>query len=410
MIRTMTMRNHLPLLLWLLVVVVAQDDLSPHEQQLAQVKWLREQGGFFSDKLGFQPPDDVSSSGGIYALQDLKEGELLMKIPKHAQMGPPEGQPPNRCPTALRLAKAYAYEEPEFWPYVQYVFEVFPHHTVPSAWTEEGKLLVRNIMANIEPNDFGDLGFFQECGPAFVEGQPEEVLEYADAALRIVRARAWIHYLVPVYDMGNHANGHLHNMDQREDSQIQPDIEVIALRNVQKGEELSLSYNECNDWTCNGQKYEYTTAFLFNEYGFIERYSGSQRWSFYTSQDEETDFGKIVVEIHLAKDQPPSENNSTQPALELFVVQGTLGEDEIQWLSIQQRRLEGIREWVSYQAALLEQDFERDGALTLYEALLTAIRLSVEKGTSMLEPSTRDEREIGVDGASTRLSEETVSA
>eukprot|EP00527_Entomoneis_sp_CCMP2396_P009694 CAMPEP_0198137332 /NCGR_PEP_ID=MMETSP1443-20131203/854_1 /TAXON_ID=186043 /ORGANISM="Entomoneis sp., Strain CCMP2396" /LENGTH=142 /DNA_ID=CAMNT_0043798735 /DNA_START=58 /DNA_END=482 /DNA_ORIENTATION=+ len=125
---------------WLAVTVAAE--MTAQEQRISQVEWLHSKGGFFSEKLGFQPPDSDSPAGGIFALQDLKKGEKVIVIPQNCQFEPWPGKEHSKeehsiCSTARRLADGYNAGEgvSEFWPYIKYVFEVFPHEMIPTAWS-----------------------------------------------------------------------------------------------------------------------------------------------------------------------------------------------------------------------------------------------------------------------------------
>jgi hypothetical protein len=46
-----------------------------------------------------------------------------------------------------------------------FMFEVFPHKMIPTAWSEEGIDLVTNIMGvgGFEPQEFGKGSYAEEC-------------------------------------------------------------------------------------------------------------------------------------------------------------------------------------------------------------------------------------------------------
>eukprot|EP00527_Entomoneis_sp_CCMP2396_P009770 CAMPEP_0198136688 /NCGR_PEP_ID=MMETSP1443-20131203/314_1 /TAXON_ID=186043 /ORGANISM="Entomoneis sp., Strain CCMP2396" /LENGTH=243 /DNA_ID=CAMNT_0043797947 /DNA_START=159 /DNA_END=890 /DNA_ORIENTATION=- len=225
-------------------------------------------------------------------------------------------------------------------------------------------------VGGLEPQEFGKGSYAEQCTTN--EEDREEILE---AALRIVDARGWLATLVPVLDMANHANGYMHNMEQANDSRTHSDIEVVTLRDVKAGEEMSLSYNECNDYTCYGIAHTYTTPFLFADYGFIERMSGTQRWPFATSEDGED---ALLIELSLASDQEAcGSSDSEDSPLHLKWLTDNPDDEQIEWLQVQLGRLKGVEEWVNYTAARLEEEDEAQVVLEFHRSYVTAIEMAV---------------------------------
>ena len=50
------------------------------------------------------------------------------------------------------------------------------------------------------------------------------------------------------------------------------DVRVFAFQNIATGEQLYISYNECEDEDCEGLKYKYITPNILEDYGFVEQY------------------------------------------------------------------------------------------------------------------------------------------
>ena len=81
--------------------------------------------------------------------------------------------------------------------------------------------------------------------------------------------------LTPVYDMYNHRNGEkwLNTSPKMVEEKRH---EMYASQDIEKGEEIYLSYNQCLD--CYNRHYDYGTPEIFRDYGFVEQYP--QRWIF----------------------------------------------------------------------------------------------------------------------------------
>ncbi|KAL7572557.1 hypothetical protein ACA910_000377 [Epithemia clementina (nom. ined.)] len=372
------------------------------QQQL--IYWLRAKGGFFSPKISFEPldkKDEDLESGGIFAHQAIQKGERLMFIPRHCLFQPTDntddGTTSRICRTAKLLVEEYqaGNRESSFWPYVEYVFDFFPHDHLPAAWSPNGKALVQNIVGVnlLDPEDFGD---FRKCSGLYKSGKDydKNYNRLLDAARRIVDARGWNEVLVPVFDMGNHRNGHWHNMDQLHDSRTHDDFEVVARRDIEPGEQLFLSYNECPDYTCAGAAHSYLTPQLFKDYGFVEQYP--QRWAFYTRTND-GGTSKLLFDLDVVDDESmnPKNTNTQQrllrlepqqsPKLKVSWLSSQKSSDEpaprdtqIQWLEAQLKRLQGMEDYVASEAHLLPPH-EQQGAVSYYKAMMQAMESAILK-------------------------------
>ncbi|KAL7572556.1 hypothetical protein ACA910_000376 [Epithemia clementina (nom. ined.)] len=363
---------------------------SARAQKQKLVNWLRSNDGYFSDKLSFEPPSSHPlkdyDAGGIFALQPIEKGETIMFIPRNCLFRPPrDSRTRSMCDTAKRLVDEYqeGEDESDHWPYIEYVFESFPHDHLPSAWSRRAKFVVRNIVGQdlLYPRAFGS---FDPCEQ--FHSDDDEYNQLLDAALRIVESRGWNEMLVPVFDMGNHRNGHWHNMDQLHDSKTHKDFEVVALRNVEAGEQLYLSYNECPDHTCDGEAHKFITPNFFSAYGFVEEYP--QRWEFATGP-EENDY--ILFELDL-----PSTNKAkvhyTEKRISAQKLQLTwLHEDsqkpdseQLEWLQVQLKRLQGMKDYVSFEVKHLEAH-EETAILSYFNALQQAVEQAILAGVKHLQ-------------------------
>jgi spermidine synthase len=100
---------------------------------------------------------------------------------------------------------------------------------------------------------------------------PSEELDFAFAT---VTSRGWMDNLIPVLDMLNHGSGPFVNIYSTPVHGNDDDIQVFARRDIQKGEQLCLSYMEKDDHynlpSKNGLLH------LLRDYGFVDGYP--QRW------------------------------------------------------------------------------------------------------------------------------------
>jgi len=150
-----------------------QQQHSPTKFDHPVLDWLvsKKVGGFLLDSLVFQ-------NGNLFTTSDIKEGDVVMKVSPEALIKPliieeeEEWEGSNECATARRLVYEYSHlkEKSFYWPYLQYVFEVFPHETVPIGWSKEGKKLIRDTVKNkkknrvvLQPRDFGRDSYFLSC-------------------------------------------------------------------------------------------------------------------------------------------------------------------------------------------------------------------------------------------------------
>ncbi|KAL7559577.1 hypothetical protein ACA910_006984 [Epithemia clementina (nom. ined.)] len=394
------------------MTVAAANDNDTLLQKKQLVEWLRSKGGFFSNKISFQPPEVNAAAGGIYAVEEIEENELLMIIPENALLTAHVEE--DWCSTAELLVSEYVKgpEASEFWPYVQYVFESYPHRELPPAWSESGKELVYSIISDyFEPQRFGQQG---SCHEGSEEGDYETML---DAATRIVVSRGWHDVLVPVYDMGNHRNGRWHNMDQLHDSRTQDDFHIVALRRIEPGEQLFLSYNECNDHTCYGKEHSYLTPQLFADYGFVEQYP--QRWSFWTKAGREYSEEKLLFDLDVEDTSSSTRNASTTTTplvnssneLRVSWISDEPDEFQLKWLDVHLKRLLGMKDFVMYEAERLEHSFEARATIDYYHALIVALQQAIRWASpSSFSLKDDDEQKQTVENTTTELEQESTSS
>jgi len=374
------------------------------EEQHPVIEWLisKEVGGYFNT-------DAITvRDGGMYATKDINEGDLVMLIPPKALIQNGEDDDEDECSTARRLVYEYdilGKEKSFYWPYLQYVFESFPHRTVPLGWSKEGKKIIRSIVGkNLPPSGFGKGSYRQACGD-YIDDEEEDSTtipkfdaspELFEAAFRIVLSRGWHHVMVPVYDMVNHrnnanantdanndanTNGKIsigHNIDrsaggynnkettQELDLDVDGDFHIVALRSIPAGHQLHNSYNQCHDATCAEIDMSYVTPQIVLDYGFVESYP--RRFAFHTGKDTGNPYLGIVVEVTDDKKVSWLEPLSSRH----------LSAHQSNWLQIELERLVAMKTRLTERIDTHPNEHEAATALEYYHALEEVLQLMVK--------------------------------
>lgn len=318
----------------------------------SQIAWIRSKGGFFSRKIEFQLLDknDENSAMGVFALEELHKGETLMVVPKECLIFS-KGGSEDPCDTARNIVKHRKLgNASEYAPWINYVFEPKYKHDLPSAWSPAGKHLIETIIGSEMP-PFGvtNIDFKKVCG----EGSGDAELDQ-DAWLIVVR-RSWDDVMVPILDMVNHRNGKWYNVDSNSAHEGK-DITVFASRDVEQGEQLYLSYNECTD--CHDIEWTYVLTDIFRDYGFIEQYP--RRWN----------IEDLVFEI--------DEDEETKE-LKLTFLDGEPNAYQRKFMRGQLKRLRGMKDYVATKVAKLDSAHERFMTVEYYNAAMTALGLALRE-------------------------------
>jgi hypothetical protein len=169
------------------------------EADEALVKWVRENGGIFSNKVEYRHlnPNDATSPIGLFAKAPLKDKETIMVIPHECLLISPEEPPQHICGVARSLANHYKQGDKSFYKaYVDYVFDGNKKGNQPDRWSSEAKEIVEEIVGDELSPPFFEYSFHGDCG-----GSKDELLE---DAYELVLSRSWTETMVPLLDMINH--------------------------------------------------------------------------------------------------------------------------------------------------------------------------------------------------------------
>lgn len=233
------------------------------------INWIRSLGGFVNPGLRVGPldPDDASSPFGVFTNVSLLKGTVLLRVPWQVIVKPDVGNNDANerfCSTVEVVERELSLgNQSVFAPYMRYVLAHNPVLEVPCLWSPVGRTLLQMVIGSgTRATDVGSVSaplqmILAYCG--FLSPQEQAT------ALRVY-TRHTRELLIPLLDMMNHGNGHKHNikMNLRHGKAMR----VLASRDIEAGEEICDSYNDCTE--C-GDRYEwYGTSEIFFDFGFLE--------------------------------------------------------------------------------------------------------------------------------------------
>lgn len=387
------------------------------------VNWLlTKEGSFFAtDLIDWKQydPTDPRSAYGMFAKKTIPKDTTLMILPQSALLkagGPSSTTDEEHHPCEVVDQMVHEYklgDESSYAPYIEYLFgDDSKKGKLPISWSTEGRSLLRQMVGddNLLPNGRRLLSkttqsYKYNCLNGedrwtYDDTTPEARLEQ-DAYLFMI-SRSWTDTMVPLYDMINHRNGHYRNVDATSAHTGKP-MTVYALRQIEQGEELYISYNECADIDCEGIKYEYMTPHILFDYGFVENYP--RRWPI--NYDES---GEIIV-LEIYQNTTTGEKYAVWPFGEDDV---PLTLEELNWIHAQMIRLRDLertvfidkknpsntssKTWLE-QVMSLESKHERETILDYYEGYKEALQMAIQyrEYTGSGEDDEEDDDEDDVD-------------
>jgi len=333
--------------------VIADVEISPNvESKILNdlINWLLNEDGYINERIAFDVVDetDENSVAAYFAMKSLQKNETIMVIPRPLLID--AGRSRDMCDLARKIAKEYSMKDAsKFSPFMSYIFDFFHHASVPTSWSIQGKKLFLEMIGDeLSPQHFGQNTFQNTCGPA---RNNEKNLE---AAWAIVLSRSWNDVLIPVYDMMNHRNGKWKNVDQVTSAHSNDDIVIVATRDIAPGEQLFLSYNECNDEDCDGIAHSYTLQSIVADYGFVEQYP--RRFTFEIFDEV------IVFEVDV------NERNE----MNLIWLEQEPATRHLNWMKSQLKRLNSIKETIIGKSKALPE-FEKELIIAFHKALTSGL-------------------------------------
>jgi hypothetical protein len=327
------------------------DDLALIEEI---AEWAKANGGTISEKL--EVKQIAGSLSGLFAKDDLEQGEVVVTIPWNLILMPASHQA-DRCDKAENLRQNMDKDPKEQNPYEQYLSTRMKDH-IPLFWSPESKDILEELM-----EDFANRGFSDELTARCDGRMLDERFQHAYMLLQTRGEGYYGDLLVPFEDLLNHRNGNHTN--------VQPEISagrhvrVVTTRVVRAGEQFQNSYNKCPYCKALFSNPRLPTGFqvtpqLFEQYGFVEDIP--QRW--------------VIPEMRMIFDVVYSTADDT-------------GEDDVEVVYAVPPSSRG-RHYLRrrlYELALFEEEYgerndipdvELEGIFSLHEAMVDAYSLAID--------------------------------
>jgi hypothetical protein len=177
------------------------------------IQWVRDNGGYVNDKIVFRHihPDDVSSPRGVFAEEEIEEGEtlalipwdLVIKSPERANGNVKDKWIKNDCEVIQETLKAMTASEDEITPYGKYLLAQPQNYTL-GFWSKSGQELFVEMtggelvldVENILPPNAIDDQLYEEFQKV-CEGDVDDLMTVQ--AVMLVRARSDYEFMVPIY-------------------------------------------------------------------------------------------------------------------------------------------------------------------------------------------------------------------
>mmetsp|Transcript_7834 Transcript_7834/g.19536 ORF Transcript_7834/g.19536 Transcript_7834/m.19536 type:complete len:1438 (-) Transcript_7834:738-5051(-) len=368
------------------------------------VNWLLTKDGayFAADLIDWKQydPSDPKSAYGMFAKTNIKKDTTLMTLPQSAllkagESTADEGYEP--CDVVDQLVEEYKEgKESDYAPYIEYLFgDDSKKGKLPSSWSSKARKLLRQLVGSSEDNSlmpettflksdryqtykYHCVGEDAKDRKWFYTLSLEDKQLYQDSYLFMI-SRSWTDVMIPLYDMINHRNGDYRNVEATSAHNGNP-INVYALRDIPAGQELYISYNECQDIDCRDLKYEYMTPHILLDYGFVEVYP--RRWPI--NYDDE---GEIMV-LEIYQNETTGHKYAVWPFADNDI---PLTLEELNWIHAQLTRLRELANtvivydekenksttWLE-EVHALENKHERGMILDYYEGYKEAFEMAIQ--------------------------------
>lgn len=293
----------------LLTLVWKYSSASSHDTTLSLALKLKEwsslqENGHFSAKqeIRNEVRTDPLSQIGIFATEQIEEGEVLSRIPWTIIIDSAEdddendwddedeelASPNHSCSTFRKLLQEIKLgSNSKYMPYIDYLLA--RKQRLPVSQSKNGKKLFAEILGIQDETDYSfkqpqHLPLMDELIPRFLDyewrtvcGSEDYDKELEDEEVLITAATLLTQFahnelLIPTYDFYTHRNGDWLNTEVQ--AVYGEYYQIVARRTIEKGEQIHGSYNDCDD--CS-ERDDYGTPDIFQNYGFVERMP--QRWS-----------------------------------------------------------------------------------------------------------------------------------
>lgn len=296
-------------------LVAAAEEVDTHLEEARKIfEWVGAfDGGYVSPKQDVRRliPGDLLSSLIVYAKEKINSGESLLRVPWETII---ESDDPNDggqmpCGTVRSVAREMRLgNKSKFAPYANYLMAE-AENQIPSSWSKPAQRLLLDIVGDEDIPPENPTDWIRRWKKRCKRDSHDSLAE--KAALLVIQ-RSDVAIMIPAYDAYNHRNGNWSNTNTVE--MTGQYHETTAIKTIQKGDEIFVSYNFCEE--CGGRKEFYGTAELLRDYGFVERMP--QRWHYFMPKhyqfdlDEDAD-GALQITWH--KKHRPKNEDKIQIAL-----------------------------------------------------------------------------------------------
>lgn len=134
-----------------------QEKAAPSSLDMGVLEWIHNaEGGYFNPKQELRKIENSTQSPlGVFAVEDIEEGELLMQVPWDLIIKSNDHEEEGQmcCGTVEAVLKEMKLgEDSKFHPYPMYLRSQ-PDDDLPSNWSEKGKDLLYEIVGVPQGND-----------------------------------------------------------------------------------------------------------------------------------------------------------------------------------------------------------------------------------------------------------------
>ncbi|KAL3925826.1 MAG: hypothetical protein SGILL_000142 [Bacillariaceae sp.] len=307
-------------------------------------------------------PSDISSPLGVYATEDIEEGEILTHVSwdNIITVGLPEDHGEQLpCGLVVKLTEELKLgKDSNFAPYVEYLNDEADGQ-IPSSWSKDGRDVFLEVVEKEIP-PLTQLDWFEE---ARTYCKLDAAIDpFIRKAILLIIQRSDDDIMIPAYDSYNHRNGNFTN------TQVHCETgeyhQVKARYRIPRGDQILLSYNQCDE--CGGRSHFYGTAEMLRDYGFVEYFP--QRWHF-TSEYYHFDLGyydddKNITLIWDDEYHPPRDDEE-----EL--------QETVEWFQAEIERLQKLRPTLERNDKGVDSH-ELSTVLEFLDANVFAMRMAVE--------------------------------
>jgi hypothetical protein len=200
-------------------------------------------------------PGDITSPLGVFASKRIEEGEIIVRIPWEniIKSDNPDENGQLCCGTVQAVTREMKLgSRSKYAPYAIYL-NGEPESQIPSAWSEKGKKLLKDILGVGLPPDY-PVDWITDDWYRRCKGDPNDKI--AQKAVLLVVQRADDAIMIPAYDAYNHRNGNWTNT--KTVIKKRNYHETTASKTIEAGDQILISYNHCEH--CSGRKFGYGTA------------------------------------------------------------------------------------------------------------------------------------------------------